>query len=179
MTVPSLILRLEPLVERSEPSAAVLHPARPSLVDLASGDVGLGEGAPGEGATATTALGRWSAAVAAAHDACLVLDPDGAVVSISPAATELLGCGDGAVIGRQLLDVIDVVDLETGESKPDYASRITPLASLHGPGLVRSLLRVRHQDDTLVTVDTASSPIHDVSAAVVGSVTFLAPIASL
>jgi PAS domain S-box-containing protein len=132
--------------------------------------------ATSERLSSATPLSRWSAAVAAAHDACFVLDQNGIVISISVAAVELLGCGDAAVIGRHILDVINLVDLETGAPNPEYAPRITPLVVLEGPGLGRSLLRVRHGDGTTVTLDTASAPIHDVSAHLLGSVSFLAPI---
>jgi PAS domain S-box-containing protein len=134
-------------------------------------------GAP-ERLTTATPLSRWSAAVAAAHDACFVVDRNGVIISVSVAAVELLGCGDTAVIGRHVLDVIKLVDLETGAANPEYAQRITPLVVLDGPGLGRSLIRVRHSDSTLVTLDTASVPVHDVSGNLLGSVTFLAPIPS-
>jgi len=165
MTVPSLILRLEPLPENaaggSPPSTALR-----AVVDLDDSE------------PTTSPLARWSAASAAAHDPCLVLDRDGAIVSISAAAADLLGCSDAGVIGRQLLDVIDVVDFETGSPNPDYAARITPLAVLDGQGLSRSVLRVRHPDDALVTVDTASASVHDAAGSVVGSVSFLASVGS-
>lgn len=123
-----------------------------------------------------TSLSRWSAAVAAAHDACFVLDSNGLVIGISVAGVELLGCGDAAIIGRHLLDVINLVDLESGASRPEYAPRIPPLVVLDGPGLARSITRVRHEDDAIVTLDTSSAPIHDVAGQLVGSVTFIAPI---
>jgi PAS domain S-box-containing protein len=152
--------------EKPEPVEAP-EPDRPArVVDLAAS----------ERLSSATPLSRWSAAVAAAHDACFVLDQNGVVISISVAAVELLGCGDAAVIGRHILDVINLVDLETGAPNPEYAPRITPLVVLEGPGLGRSLLRVRHGDGTAVTLDTASAPIHDVSAHLLGSVSFLAPI---
>jgi PAS domain S-box-containing protein len=145
------------------------EPDRPArVVDLAASER-LGSATP---------LSRWSAAVAAAHDGCFVLDRNGVVISISVAAVELLGCGDMAVIGRHILEVINLVDLETGAPNPDYARRITPLVVLDGPGLGRSLIRVRHGDGTSVSLETASAPIHDVSAHLLGSVTFLAPIPS-
>jgi PAS domain-containing protein len=105
-----------------------------------------------------------------------VLDLNGIVISISTAAIELLGVGDGAVIGRHVLDVIRLIDLETGAVHPEYAPRITPLVVLEGPGLARSLMRVRHSDRAVVTLDTSSSPIHDVDGNLLGSVSFLAPI---
>lgn len=126
--------------------------------------------------TVATPLTRWSAAVAASHDPCFVLDSNGILISISVAAAELLGCGDSAVIGRHLLDVITLVDLDTGSADPDYATRITALAVLESPGLSRSLIRVRHEDNALVTLDMSSAPVHDVTGYTLGSVTFLAPI---
>jgi PAS domain-containing protein len=125
-----------------------------------------------------TPLSRWSAAVAAAHDACFVLDLNGVVISISVAGVELLGSGDVAMIGKHILEVINLVDLETGALNPAYAPRITPLVVLDGPGLARSLMRVRHDSGTVVTLDSSSVPIHDVNANLLGSVTFLAPIQS-
>jgi PAS domain S-box-containing protein len=125
-----------------------------------------------------TPLTRWSAAVAAAHDPCFVIDANGIVISISVAAVELLGCGDMTTIGRHVLDILTLVDLDTGASDPDYANRITPLAVLDNPGLSRSLIRVRHADGALVALDTSSAPIRDVTGYPLGSVTFLAPIRS-
>jgi PAS domain S-box-containing protein len=126
--------------------------------------------------TVATPLTRWSAAVAAAHDACFVVDSNGTVISISVAAVELLGCGDAAIIGRHILDVLQLVDLESGAPDPEYAPGITALAVLDQPGLARSLLRVRHHDGSLVTLDSSSAPVHDVTGYPLGSVTFLAPI---
>jgi hypothetical protein len=74
--------------------------------------------------------------------------------------------------------VINLVDLETGAAHPEYAPRITPLVVLDGPGLSRSLMRVRHEDGAVVTLDTSSAPIHDVNGHLLGSVTFTAPIQS-
>lgn len=169
--MPSLIIRLEPLPGSDRDSNGSTPPPVPlrPVADVAEHENG----------NATTPLARWSAAAAAAHDACLILDTDGAIVSISAAAAELLGCSNNAVIGRRLLDVIDVVDLETSAPHPDYASLITPLAVLTGRGLMRSLLRVRHSSGSLITVDTASAPVHDAAGDTVGSVSFLAAIASL
>lgn len=128
--------------------------------------------------TSTNSLSRWSAAVAAAHDACFVLDPTGAVVSVSVDAVALLGCGDETVIGRHILDVINLIDLDSGTAHPEYASRITPLVVLGGSGLARSLMRVRRADGSIVTLDSASSPIHDAAGQLIGSLTFIAQIAA-
>jgi PAS domain-containing protein len=201
MVLPSLILRLEHLAQPDapperdvEPSPAVAGPATPTPTEVAdpfelegAGDTGMQITAPvrrvvdvaaPERLSTATPLSRWSAAVAAAHDACFVLDLNGAFISISVAGVELLGTGDVATIGRHVLDVINLVDLETGAPDPAYAPRITPLVVLDGPGLARSLMRVRHEGGTVVTLDSSSVPIHDVNANLLGSVTFLAPIQS-
>lgn len=157
-----LILRLERL-ERAEPAGRARH-----VVDLGNAN---------RAAAASTPLARWIAAVAAAHDPCLVLDREGQVLSMSAAAAELFGCSDIGVIGRGLLDVVDVVDFDSGGSNPDYAARIAPLAVLvSGSGLMRSLMRVRRRDAVRVTLDVASAPIHDGARWTVGSITFLAPV---
>lgn len=126
---------------------------------------------------ASTPLARWSASVAAAHDPCVVVDDQGQVLSLSASAAELLGCSDAGVIGRPLVDVVDLVDFETGASRPDYASRVAPIAVLaNGNGLMRSLLRVRHRDGSKVTIDASSAPLHDVRGDIIGSLTFLAAV---
>lgn len=172
--MPSLILRLEPLPDDLEGST-LPRPGSPDAANAAP----VVDIAEHERLAAATPLSRWSAAVAAAQDACLVVDQTGSIVSISAAAAELLGCSDAAVIGRGLLDVVQVVDLETGAPRPEYATRITPLAVLHGPGLMRSLMRVRHYDDTLLTLDTMSAPIHDAAGHPIGSISYLATLARL
>lgn len=155
-----LILRLQRLDGDEQPARHV--------VDL---------GDHGRPPTATTPLARWSASVAAAHDPCLVLDAQGRVLSLSASGAELLGCSDVGVIGRLLLDVVDLVDFETGASKPDYAGRVAPLATLaQGNGLMRSLLRVRHHDGTWLTLDASAAPLHDAHGQTIGSLTFLASI---
>jgi PAS domain-containing protein len=169
--VTKIILRLERLADAAANGSgdSALEPAGPSrhVVDL---------GDHSRAPAASTPLARWIATVAAAHDPCLVLDPDGQVVSMSVSAAELLGCTEG-VIGRSLLDVVDIVDFETGRSAPDYAPRIAPIAVLGaGSGLMRSLMRTRQRDAITVTVDASSAPIHDATGNTVGSFTFFAPV---
>ena len=157
-----LIMRLEAL-PGSDESGAGRH-----IVDL---------GDRSRTPAASTPLARWSASVAAAHDPCLVVDTQGQVISLSASAADLLGCSDAGVIGRRLTDVIDLVDFETGASRPDYAARVAPLAVLaNGNGLMRSLLRVRHRDASRVTIDASSAPLHDVRSEIIGSLTFLAAV---
>jgi PAS domain S-box-containing protein len=194
-SLPRLILRLEPLAHpqptrdrnaQSDPvdaSAPAPGPATAQEPELATGGAEptaatsrvVDISAPERTGTSTP-LARWSAAVASAHDACFVLDLNGVLISISVAAVDLLGSGDAPVIGRHILEVVKLVDLESGAPNPDYAPRITALVVLNGPGLARSLMRVRHDDGAVVTLDTSSAPIHDVDGHLVGSINFLAPI---
>lgn len=160
--VPKLIMRLERLPGVT-PETSSRH-----VVDL---------GDHGRTPAASTPLARWSASVAAAHDPCIVVDAQGRVLSVSASAAELLGCSDAGVIGRSLVDVVDLVDFETGASRPDYSSRVAPLAVLtNANGLMRSLLRVRHRDGSLMTIDASSAPLHDVRGEIIGSLTFLAAV---
>jgi PAS domain-containing protein len=167
--VSQLIMRLERLADaRASQASATADGRGRHVVDLGNAH---------RAAVASTPLARWIAAVAAAHDPCLVLDRDGQVLSMSAAAADLLGCSDIGVIGRGLLDVIEVVDFDSGGPNPDYAARVAPLAVLtKGSGLMRSLLRVRRRDAVRVTLDASSGPIHDGAGWTVGSITFLAPV---
>jgi PAS domain S-box-containing protein len=171
--VPSLILRLESLDDdlTSDPEPDAVTQRMVDITDAATGSTS----AP----AAAHPLAHWQAAAEAASDACLVLDAGGAVVSASPAALEVLGVGDAGVRGRRLLDVIDVVDFDTAESNPDYAARITPLATLNGRGLMRSLMRLRQPDGTLTTLDSTSAPLHDEGGNTIGSISFFATFATL
>jgi PAS domain S-box-containing protein len=169
--VPSLILRLESLDDDlttdSEPDEVTQR-----MVDIT-------DAATGAASAGTHPLALWQAAAEVASDACLVLDTGGAVVSVSPAALDVLGIGDAGVRGRRLLDVIDVVDFDSAESNPDYAARITPLATLSGRGLMRSLMRLRRPDGTLTTLDSTSAPLHDAEGKTIGSISFFATFATL
>jgi PAS domain S-box-containing protein len=175
--VPSLILRLESL---DDDAAADSDSGSDTAIDRgnseAPGQIDVDSSAPAVGAHS---LAFWQAAAESSNDACLVLDARGAVVSASPAAIEALGAAGQPVRGRRLLDVIDVVDLDTGASHPDYAVRITPLATLGGRGLMRSLMRLRTPDGSLVTLDSTSAPLHDADGATIGSISFFATFASL
>ncbi|HVA60900.1 MAG TPA: PAS domain-containing protein [Mycobacteriales bacterium] len=126
-------------------------------------------------ATASSPLSRWGSTVAAARDACLVLDAGGRVVSVSPACAELFGQSVDALIGRDLLDAVALVDFETGEAAPEYAARIPPLLVLTVVTLGRSLLRLERPAGR-VTLDIISAPLRGNDGQVVGSISFLAEI---
>ena len=160
--MPKLVLRLHAL------PTGILRETPRHVVDLG--------GRPRSGPTSTP-LARWSAVVASAADPCLLLDAHGRVVSLSGAAGELLGCGTEGVSGRAFLPLIDLLDFDTGARDPDYALRVAPLAVLQPEaGLVRSLLRLRHPDGTVRTVDAAGSPLHDAAGQLIGSITLFSPL---
>lgn len=156
--MPRLILRLEPLQAQ----------AAPPVIDL--------EAATRSNGAKNATLSRWSAAAAAAQDGCLVLDAEGRVVSLSAQAAELLGCSDRGIIGRPLLDVITLIDFDSGDTEPPYADRVAPLAVLVGGAAVHSLMRLRHPDDARATLDVCSVALHAPGGRVVGSLSFLAPL---
>jgi PAS domain-containing protein len=162
--MPELVLRLHAL-----PTGMLTDSAAPRhVVDL--GDRGRPSPTP-------TTLTRWSRVTAAAHDPCLLLDDRGRVVSLSASAGRLLGCGTDAVAGEPLLSLLELLDFDTGASAPDYAHRVAPLAVLNdGAVLVRSLLRVRHGDGEIRTLDAAGAPLHDAAGRLVGSLTLFAPL---
>jgi PAS domain-containing protein len=156
----TLLLRLQPLAQAQGPE--IVAPRH--VVDLGA-----------RPRSASTPLARWSAVVAAAQDPCLLLDRQGRVISMSGEAGELLGCGSAGTVGRRLLDLIDLLDFDTGASEPDYAERVAPLAVLRpGTGLIRSLLRVRHPVGGVRTVDAAAAPLHDGEGHLIGSLTLFA-----
>lgn len=162
--MPKLVLRLHAL-----PTGTLTDSAKPRhVVDLGDRD------RHGPAPTPTT-LARWSRVTVTAHDPCLLLDAQGRVVSMSPSAGQLLGCDGDGVIGRHLLDLINLLDFDTGASAPAYAQRVAPLAVLeHGAGLVRNLMRLRHADGQVRTIDAAGAPLHDADGRLVGSLTLLA-----
>ncbi|GGK09134.1 hypothetical protein GCM10010123_43740 [Pilimelia anulata] len=123
-------------------------------------------------------LARWSAAVSAADEPCLVLDVDGGIVAASAACHTLLGLGaPGSVVGRYLLDgVLHLVDF-TAERRllPDAdIDAIPPLLALSSGRQTRGLMRV-HDGAYDVTVDGIAVPLRDADR-VVGSLTFFSAI---
>lgn len=121
----------------------------------------------------------WAEAAASSADLVLVLDATGRVLTLSAAAAELIGVvGPDEVVGRHLLDVLDLVDFNpTPGDASMYADRIPPLLAIASNALSRGLLRVRTGEHT-VTVDAVAAPVHDGSGALVGAVAFLARLGS-
>ncbi|HET6815883.1 MAG TPA: PAS domain-containing protein [Mycobacteriales bacterium] len=162
--MPKLVLRLHAL-----PTGTLADPAAPRHV------VDLGDRTRAVPGPTPTTLARWSRVTATSHDPCLLLDANGRVVSMSGSAAELLGCGTEGVVGRHLLPLLHLLDFDTGASAPDYADRVAPLAVLkEGAGLVRSLLRVRHANGAVHTIDAAAAPLHDADGRLIGSLTLFA-----
>lgn len=115
------------------------------------------------------ALLPWLAAVATSEDACLVVDGEGRLAAVSAAAAVLLDLDDHQV-GARFADLVCAVDFSLGaRPQPDQRQSLAPLQALESGRTARSLLRVRHRDAALVTLDVVSSPL----ARGVGSLTFL------
>ncbi|MDP3713588.1 MAG: hypothetical protein Q8R60_14020 [Mycobacteriales bacterium] len=111
----------------------------------------------------------WLSAVASSEDACLVVDAEGRLAAVSDAAAVLLDLDDHQV-GARLADLVCAVDFSLGaRPQPDQRHSLAPLQALESGRTARALLRVRHRDAALVTLDVVSSPL----ARGVGSLTFL------
>lgn len=173
--VSQIVLRLSPLPRGGAQVDAGDDPPDPPVA-TAQADAPIGPPAHSLPPGTPTSLAHWAATIAAAHDACLLVDSRGSVVSVSVSGATALGCVAADAVGHPLLDVIKLVDFETGDSHPDYAPRIPPLGALKFVTLVRGLLRVRQPDDRLVTLDAVAAPLRDEAGEVVGSIAFLSAV---
>jgi hypothetical protein len=117
----------------------------------------------------------WARLAAGSADLVIALDAGGRVLAMSPCAAQLIvGPGGDRVIGRHLLDVLDLVDFNpTPGDASMYADRIPPLLAIASNALSRGLLRVRTGGRT-VTLDAVAAPLHDAAGSLVGTVCFLA-----
>lgn len=119
-------------------------------------------------------LGAWLESIAAAEDACLVLDSDGIVLGISPPCVALFGVGAAEdLLGRGLLDdVLDVVDFTASRERLSDAhlERLPPLLALSSGALARGLVRVRTSSGVR-TLDAIATPLH-IKGELAGSLTF-------
>lgn len=108
----------------------------------------------------------WLAAVGASEDACVVVDAEGRLAAMSPAASVLLDLDDDRV-GARFADLVTAVDFSLA-ARPD-PQVLPPVQALESGRTARALLRLRHRDAALVTLDVVSVPL----ARRVGSLSFL------
>lgn len=146
-----VVLRL-PLRPLEAPDLQPSAPAPPRTLDLEPGD-----------------LRPWIAAVSSSEDACLVVDAEGRLAAVSPSASVLLDLDDDR-IGMRFAELVRTVDFSLG-ARPelDQGQNLPPLRALESGRTARALLRVRHRDAALVTLDVVSTPL----ACRVGSLSFL------
>jgi hypothetical protein len=129
----------------------------------------------GEPATGTS-FSRWAATVAAADEACLVIDAELRIVAASGACCTLFGIGDPmAATGLHLLDAgLRLVDFTAarGELTETEIDKIPPLLALTSGRLARGLLRVTCPEKKGdATVDAVATPLI-AGDRVAGSLTF-------
>jgi len=117
---------------------------------------------------------RWSSAVDAANEPCMVIDGFATIVAISGPAASLLGFPSaGEAIGQSLYDhAFPLLDFtaEGAELSHDEIQRTPPVLALTSGLLARGVLRVRTGGE-IFTMDAVSTPLLDGSA-LVGSLTF-------
>jgi hypothetical protein len=122
-------------------------------------------------------LDRWAFVVSGATEPCLLVEVTGVVVAASPGCADLLSINSTDAVGRRLVnDVLRLLDFRTvSRELPEWeVDKIPPLLACRSGVLARGLLRVAAGDVT-ETVDAISTPLRD-GAAVVGSLTFFAPV---
>ncbi|GAA1786326.1 hypothetical protein GCM10009682_05520 [Luedemannella flava] len=127
--------------------------------------------------TTSTALDRWLRPVAAAEDPCVLLDADGVVVAASPACADFFAVDPVDAVGRRLVsEVLMLIDFSgTATDLPEWEiDRVPPVLALTSGALARGLLRAVGPAATY-TLDAVTTPLRE-GAAVVGSLTFFAPV---
>ena len=119
-------------------------------------------------------LGPGVAAVSGSADACLLLDPRGAVVAASAAAARLLDREVAELVGRELPRAAGFVDFHAiPRAMAVEGSSLVPMLALRSDTPARGLMRVRRANGTLITCDTVASPLHDQARAVTGVLVLL------
>jgi PAS domain-containing protein len=125
-----------------------------------------------------SSLERWTAAVSGALDPCLVIDKQGQILAISPAARTLLGFdGQEWTVGRPLLGpMFRLIDFGDGAplSDPDR-EKLPPILACSSGQLAHGLIRIAFDGDKTSTLDAIAAPLRD-GRDVVGSLTFFSPI---
>lgn len=147
----SLLLPLVPLVPLDRPADA----GATRTLDLEPGS-----------------LRPWLEAVRSSDDACLVVDASGRVAGVSDRAGQLLDLTDDA-LGRELVGLVRPVDFSSAARPEEDCERaLPPLQALASGHAARGLLRLRHRDAALVTIDVVSAPLGGGA----GSVSFLSSV---
>ena len=141
----TLLMPLVPLPPHLAPDRAEpVSPSRSLSLDAAPG------------------LARWSGALQAAPEACLMLDATGRVVALSPSAADLLDLQPDTALGALLSDLLAFVDFSLAAlSSPDAAADSPPLRALRTGGMARGLLRRRRPDGSLATYDVVGVGLRD------------------
>lgn len=129
--------------------------------------------APSEG------VAVWSAVVAAAEEACLVLDAGGHIASVSESAAQLLaGALPEQLVGRTLgAGPVHLVDF-TRELRPlsePESCRTPMIAALRTGSLARGLIRVRLPHGSATTLDVVAAPLIS-GGQVVGSLSYFSAV---
>ncbi len=120
------------------------------------------------------ALRAWVTVVAGSADPCFVVDVRGHFVGLSSAAGVLLGRDHFSIIGRRLVDELDLVDFSiAAESLEGHLAQVPPLVALSAGALSRGLVRLRRGDGVIVTLDIVASPLHGTDGSLIGSLCFM------
>lgn len=121
-------------------------------------------------------LGHWVRTVAGAVEPCLVIDPGGVMVAMSPSCVELMGLG-ASPVGADLrggpLRLIDF-SADGGKLSETEVGKVPSLLAVSSGRLARGLIRVR-VGEAAVTLDAIATPIGP-TGAVAGSLTFFSPV---
>jgi hypothetical protein len=123
-----------------------------------------------------SAHGRWTEAVAAAREPCVLIDQGTVIVAMSLSCARLLGF-DEPPVGRGLLDgVLQLLDFSADAAAlTDYEiGKIPPLLALSSGRLARGLIRVQCGEEAC-TLDGIATPIGD-ETTVAGSLTFFSKV---
>ncbi|MCU7722156.1 hypothetical protein ODJ79_00335 [Actinoplanes sp. KI2] len=124
-------------------------------------------------------LDRWTSTVAAAAEACLVIDTSTTILAVSVSCCELFGLGNPAEsIGQPLGSALHMIDFTADGRELDEsdAEKIPPLLAIRSERLSRGLLRVvPSPGEPPVTVDAITTPLLS-GDRLVGSLTFFSPI---
>jgi len=122
-----------------------------------------------------SSMERWTAPVADATEACLVIDDHEQIRAISPALRTILGLTI-EVVGQKLRDVVDFLDFAAGAGDLNSveANKLAPLLALNTGRLARGLIRTKVGDD-FCTLDAIATPIVQ-AGTTTGSLTFFIPV---